>query len=58
MSDNTINILCWVIPSLAIVAGIGLWFLEQAAQEAEMYDRLKKKKQPNVGDEPRRAERK
>ena len=52
MSDNTINILCWVIPCLAIVAGIGLWFLEQAAQEAEMYDRLKKKKQPNGAHKP------
>lgn len=53
MSDKTITILCWVIPCLVVIAGIGLWFLEQAAAEAEMYERLKKKKQPNAADEQR-----
>jgi hypothetical protein len=39
MSDKTITIISIVLPCLVVVAGIGLWFLEQAAQEVEMWDR-------------------
>jgi hypothetical protein len=47
MSDKMITIICIVIPCLVVLAGIGLWFMECAAQEKEMYDRHEKKKRSN-----------
>ena len=54
MSDKMITIICIVIPCLVVLAGIGLWFMECAAQEKEMYDRHEKKKRSNDGAMPRR----
>ena len=42
MSDKTITIICIALPVICVVFSIILIFLEQAAQEAEMFEKKKR----------------
>ena len=41
MSDKTITIICIALPVLCVIFSVILFFLEQAAQEAEMFEKKK-----------------